>query len=356
VIISPDTTLGTMPFSAMPGREPGSYLIEDYRISLLPMAGLMQSFFDDSERANNKGLLLVGDVNYDKTSGDIPSEPQSSMLVAEVQQLRSGQGKWESLSGFRAEMESVRSLHQQHFAGTSTSHILNHGNATEAAFLQQAPQYGNLHVITHGYFENPEVKSISQAASASGNLSSQRSADPFLNTYLPGLLSGLVMAGANNPPDDPEDPRDGILRASEIEASSMQGVDLVVLSACETGLGAVAGGEGLTGLQRAFHIAGARSVIASLWKVDDRATQILMERFYTNLWQKKMSKIDALREAQLWMLRHPQELEELGVTGAATRGLGGRTQQVDPTKKSVGSVDRTDPFFWAAFQLSGDWR
>ena len=160
------------------------------------------------------------------------------------------------------------------------------------------------------------------------------------------------MAGANNPSTDSEDTGDGILRASEIESASLQNVDLVVLSACETGLGKVASGEGLTGLQRAFQIAGARTVIASLWKVDDAATTELMRLFYTNLWEKKMSKLDALREAQLTMLNH------YDATTGELRGLGGDRVKVDPNKPAPkpDPTKRLDPRYWAAFQLSGDWR
>lgn len=114
----------------------------------------------------------------------------------------------------------------------------------------------------------------------------------------------------------------------------------------------MAGGEGLTGLQRAFHIAGARSVIASLWKVDDPATQELMRQFYENLWIRRMTKIDALREAQLWMLRHPAKLDALGVANAAR----GKPRKTDPKKRQLPPSNRTRPIFWAAFQLSGDWR
>jgi CHAT domain-containing protein len=114
----------------------------------------------------------------------------------------------------------------------------------------------------------------------------------------------------------------------------LRGVELVVLSACDTGLGRVAGGEGVLGLQRAFQVAGARTTVTSLWKVSDRETQQLMSRFYENLWDKKLSKVEALRQAQLWMLREGN-----------VRGL------------DLPADNRTlPPRYWAAFVLSGDWR
>src|SRR5205814_7954974 len=96
---------------------------------------------------------------------------------------------------------------------------------------------------------------------------------------------------------------DGILTALEVAEFDLTKVELAVLSACETGLGKVAAGEGILGLQRAFQVAGAKSVVASLWSVDDEATRKLMERFYENHWQKKMPRQEALRQAQLAMLR-----------------------------------------------------
>ena len=114
-------------------------------------------------------------------------------------------------------------------------------------------------------------------------------------------------------------------------------VDTVVLSACETGLGEVAGGEGMLGLQRAFQVAGAKTCVASLWKVPDRATASLMQRFYENLWVKKMGKLEALREAQIWMLRDN-----------GNRGLAIPDQPTDGVS--------LPPYYWAAFVLSGDWR
>jgi len=364
VIISPDTVLGTLPFAALPGKQRDTYLLEDYRIAMIPATDQLRQLMTVNDALPvNHGMLILGDVDYDaKRDAQNATIAEPLVMAAhdsgfDVGRLRSGQRlRWDALPGFREELNQVAALFADHHSG-QTATVLSGQQADETTFLTQAPQFRFLHLITHGYFEDPNVRSISQVDPPSNALPGQSPRhDPFVSTYLPGLLCGLAMAGANHPMADSSNPQDGILRASEIEAASMLGVDLVVLSACETGLGAVAGGEGLTGLQRAFHISGARSVVASLWKVDDRATHELMKRFYTNLWMKKMAKVDALRDAQLWMLRHPDELEQMGVRDAAARGLGGRTQRVDTTNDPRGKTLRTDPYFWAAFQLSGEWK
>ena len=118
-----------------------------------------------------------------------------------------------------------------------------------------------------------------------------------------------------------------------------------MLSACETGLGDVAGGEGVLGLQRAFQVAGAQTTVTSLWSVPDRATRLLMERFYGNLWDKRMPKLQALREAQLWLMR------EGGRPGSdAARGLGIEREVLES------SNGRLPSHYWAGWVLSGDWR
>ena len=91
----------------------------------------------------------------------------------------------------------------------------------------------------------------------------------------------------------------GILTAEAIAGLDLAGLELVVLSACETGLGLVGGGEGVFGLQRAFHLAGAQNVVASLWKVDDQATAALMALFYDRLWRQGKLPLEALRERSL---------------------------------------------------------
>jgi CHAT domain-containing protein len=177
----------------------------------------------------------------------------------------------------------------------------------------------------------------------------------------PGLLSGLVFAGANRPARDPVtgvvDVGAAVMTAEEIAGLDLSTCELAVLSACETGRGAVAGGEGVLGLQRAFHQAGARTVVASLWKVDDQATSALMALFYAKLWREHLPPIEALRNAQLALRRNPELVGKL----ASVRGtpefdkLVQRPQQVPGPANS--SVPRRTPVRqWAAFVLSGDGR
>ena len=135
---------------------------------------------------------------------------------------------------------------------------------------------------------------------------------PYLaDLYYLGQLSGLAFAGANwRPLEGDRGPGigDAILRGLEVTGLNLGSTQLVALPACDTGRGPLINGEGVLGLQRAFEVAGARSVLASLWKVDDNATHALMEEFYEALWAGRtatggpISKIEALRQAQVMMI------------------------------------------------------
>src|SRR5262249_6803533 len=117
----------------------------------------------------------------------------------------------------------------------------------------------------------------------------------------PMLRSGLALAGANTflrggtLPDEAED---GLLTAEDVAGLDLQDTDLVVLSACETGLGTVHLGEGVLGLPGAFMVPGAKPLVMSLWKVPDLATAFLMDRLYDNLLARSLERDLALREAQ----------------------------------------------------------
>jgi CHAT domain-containing protein len=115
-------------------------------------------------------------------------------------------------------------------------------------------------------------------------------------------------------------------------------------------LGRVAGGEGVLGLQRAFQTAGARTCVTSLWKVDDTATQILMKEFYANLWQRRLGKLDSLRQAQLTML------SRYDAVGNQLRGADFFHVVPLPKAAAPSNSSRPAPKYWAPFILSGDWR
>ena len=124
-----------------------------------------------------------------------------------------------------------------------------------------------------------------------------------------------------------------------------------MLSACETGFGEDGGGEGVYGLQRAFHVAGCRNVLAALGKVDDGATQALMTLFYRNLWEKKMDDAEALRQAQLTLYRHPE-----AVTLAQQRGVDFTESDLPQVEeKPVEKPKRSPTAHGAAFTFSGVW-
>ena len=115
----------------------------------------------------------------------------------------------------------------------------------------------------------------------------------------PLLLSGLAFAGANRRGAARLDEDDGILTAEEVAALNLNGVEWAVLSACDTGLGEIRAGEGVFGLRRAFQVAGARTVIMSLWSVDDQATRAWMRALYEARFRRGLSTADAVHSASV---------------------------------------------------------
>ncbi|MBN9120386.1 MAG: CHAT domain-containing protein [Planctomycetes bacterium] len=162
------------------------------------------------------------------------------------------------------------------------------------------------------------------------------------------MMTGLVLAGAN----DPKAPGRGIVTGESLIDLDLSGLELVVLSACETGIGDVADGQGTFGLQRAFHYAGATNVIASLWKVPDAPTAALMALFYQNLWNRNLGPMEALRQAQLELYKNPGKIPELA------KGFRGKFEEVGGADSEVksGKDGRAHPLLWAAFTLSGPGR
>ena len=201
--------------------------------------------------------------------------------------------------------------------------MLSGSQATEAAFKQLAPGKRFLHLATHGFFLNGPCPSALEAPRDPPGM--------WRNVVAAGenplLLSGLAMAGANNRHATCTDEEDGILTAEEIAALDLEGVEWAVLSACDTGLGEVMAGEGVFGLRRAFQVAGVRTLLTSLWAVEDAATQEWMNSLYRRRFLVGSGTAESVRDASLELLRNRRAKNH-----------------------------STHPFYWAGFVAVGDWR
>jgi CHAT domain-containing protein len=227
---------------------------------------------------------------------------------------------WQPLGGTEQEARQLAPL----LGGGA---VISGPAATAAVVLaQKAPRI--LHIATHGFFlaDQPPTHDPAIGAAApgarSGGTPSEGTAPATPSREDPLQRSGLVFAGANRPDANPSD--DGYLTAAEATAMDLEGTELVTLSACETGLGGVRSGEGVYGLQRSLAVAGARSTLLSLWKVDDTMTAVFMAHYY-NLLNAGEGRAEALRQTQAFF-------------------------------RDNKSSNYHDIRVWGAFQLSGDWR
>jgi CHAT domain-containing protein len=381
VLLSPDGVTARIPFAALPGTAVDSYLIEDRAVATVAVARELPGLLAPAGAGAGTGiktgttiepprLLVVGAVDYDARpvrppASDRPAAPGGTGTgPSRTAPDRGRPHGFGPLPGTAAEAQEIVRLWSASRPKAAVSDLRG-SEPDEAAVRRLAPGADVLHLATHGYFA-PEPAGPAPAASASApaSASASRGLDPLdplddgFTGYHPGLLSGLALAGANQqqqpgpsgPAAEPGDGDDGILTALEVAELDLTAARLVVLSACETGLGPSAGGEGLLSLQRAFQVAGAQTTLASLWRVDDAATQALMIEFYGQYWREGRGRLDALRQAQLAMLRHYDPGTRR--LGRSTRGL----QPLDPNRPSPSQGTRLPPKYWAAFVLGGDWR
>jgi CHAT domain-containing protein len=330
VLVSPAGPLAAAPFAALPGKKKNTYLIEDVAVAVVPVPQMLPEMLKPLDKAKRLGpsLLLVDDVDYDRAGAAAKVEAGERGAPLGVRR------DWGRLAETFAETAAVSKSFSGLFDGGTVTD-LSKGKATKARVREALARVRYAHFATHGFFAAEDIKSAATGKAPEGLFGRGG-----VTGWHPLLLSGIVLAGANREPKEGEE--DGILTALEVSELELPKLELVVLSACETGLGKTAGGEGLLGLQRAFAVAGARTVVASLWQVDDRATRALMADFYTAAWdtEKVISRAEALRQAQLKMLKD----------GAARGGI---VKLKPPRGKPT---PRLPPYYWAGFVLSGDWR
>ncbi|MBK9109760.1 MAG: CHAT domain-containing protein [Saprospiraceae bacterium] len=306
IYFSPSGILHRLNFSAIPTAD-GKTLSD--RFELVEMGSTRQLVIRTQIKIANNDVILFGGIQFEKDSASQNTELfQTSQFRGELyfalvdSTLRGG--TWNYLVGTEQEVNSIEKILQT--AGMNTT-LKKGSTATEEAFKQigvnnsASPRI--LHIATHGYFF-PDPKNNSQESVVRSHT------EPvFKMSDHPMLRSGLIMAGGNaawQGKQTLEGREDGILTAYEISQMNLSNTELVVLSACETGLGDIQGNEGVYGLQRAFKIAGAKYLIMSLWQVPDKQTSLLMTTFYKKWLENKMTIPDAFHAAQ-------KELREIGL-------------------------------------------
>ncbi len=289
VVICPDGALAAVPYAALPGRKAGSYLMDDLTITHVMSA---QDLVPRKDRGRvGQGALLVGGVDYEKAEATPERVVRSERVRRVASKDRAGSGtRFAPLPGTLVEAQGLRAK-----LGEATSTLLVGAAATETALRNEAQGKRFVHIATHGFArENLRSGLKSRNAGAWMNAEAERA---LAAEHDPLLLSGLALAGVNNRSGGAGD--DGVFTALEASYLDLDSAQLITLSACETARGTAAAGEGVLGLVQGFQLAGAKQVVASLWKVDDDATTRMMLDLYDRLLtSKKAAPLpDALRAA-----------------------------------------------------------
>jgi len=332
MIVCPDGQLSRLPFEML--SHEGRFLIEDKAISyvgsgreIVRLAGSPKS------KPQPSRSLVMGNPDFDldlssvDAAGDLARKSVANTglaklsLVAQASALSRDYrgGKFPPLPGAEAEARSVAGL-----LGEDT--LLKVGADAREATLKAAMSPRVLHLATHGFFlsdqEFRRTNGIYDGFLADGGVAEW--GNPLGEDWEnPLVRCGIALAGANHASQVRDAlAEDGLLTGLEASLLNLQGTELVILSACNSGAGEVRIGEGVTSLRRAFRIAGAQTVLASHWRVSDKATGLLMTEFMRR-WQSGEPRAKAWREAQLSLLH---------------------------------SKEYSNPYFWASFTLTGQWK
>jgi CHAT domain-containing protein/tetratricopeptide (TPR) repeat protein len=321
VLIVPDGALNLVSFASLPiGTD--RYLIEVGPALHYLAAERDVSLVDDVPSTPTR-LLALGGPDFDVH----PSAPESGddlALVPGASQTRGSSGcaafnslRFQPLPATRREVQEIATIFKASSGGAAR--VFTGASASEGVLKSSSADAEVVHLATHGFFLGDGCSSAGTRTRGIGGVTAKGLESNPLK------VSGLALAGANqrqvaNGGDD------GILTAEEVAGLDLRRAVWVVLSACDTGVGEVAAGEGVLGLRRAFRVAGARTLVMSLWSVDDDATRLLMRALYDNRLVRRRETVDSMREAGLAILRE--------------RRASGET---------------THPFYWGSFVAVGDW-
>ena len=347
LLLSPDGALNLIPFGALVD-EQNKYLLESYSLSYLTSG---RDLLRLQLRSESKGTpVVVANPQFGgaaavaaATAGGASSRVESPAASSQARRSSDMSNvNFSPLPGTKGEANALGAI----LPGVL---VLTEARASEAAVKAlRAPSI--LHIATHGFFLPDQKHEESNAFIARGlTLANDAAAAVAARGENPLLRSGLALAGANERggASAPTAGEDGVLTAYEAAGLDLWGTRLVVLSACETGVGEVQNGDGVYGLRRALVLAGSESQVMTLWQVSDDATRDLMIEYYRRL-QAGTGRGEALRGVQLALLSGAQK-----ASGGRNRGLGG-----EPSGGGgrVREGNWSHPFYWAAFIQSGAWQ
>ena len=345
VFVVPD---GALHLVSLPSLPEGS---SQYLVETRPLIHYLSTERDlvPEQSRHGEGILVVGNPAFDQAGrlavASNQSPPAGSVTGTTgtlLRGTRSACGTFQTLHfsplpASQQEAENIAALWTQSSAGAGTEIMrgsnaqpgngaslqMTGADASPEAFTQYAPGKRVLHVATHGFFLEGSCESAVQR-----RLDPSKRDESVLPATAenPLLLSGLAFTGANRRSSAKADETDGILTAEEIAGIDLEGVDWAVLSACDTGVGEIKVGEGVFGLRRAFQVAGAKTVIMSLWPVEDKTTEQWMGTLYREHFLNGKDTAESVRAASLQILRQRRAKHQ-----------------------------STLPFYWGAFIAAGDW-
>jgi CHAT domain-containing protein len=293
VLVVPDGNLNMVPFSALPSGK--GYLVE--RGPVVHILTSERDLLPTSRAGKKTGLLAIGGPSFELARADVGSNGiPDTLRGGEIKCEAFTRMEFHPLPASLSEVKEISSTFKR-WNAEEPEQMLTGDDATRARFLNAAPQSRILHIATHAF--------VLDKSCGDGN---------------PLLHSGLVFAGANASRNS------SILTAQQIASLDLSGVDWAVLSACNTGNGEMKEGEGMVGLERSFRVAGAKSVVMTLWPVDDEVTREFMRGLYAERFGRHATTADAVWNSARKMLK--------------ARQAAGKS---------------THPWYWAGFVGAGGW-
>jgi|GEM_PF-2468600 len=294
IYISPDGNLNLIPFEVLLDTK-GNYLIDQYSFDYLAASRDILGFGRPTGTAGQS--VIIGNPDFDLAGNNkkLKKQDDSSAGGGKIP-TRSGGMRAMQFSSLPHTLEEINAL--QSVLGLKNAAVYKNKTASEASlFSHRSPRI--LHLATHGFFlKDQDLDALSGTDSEKSKEDFEKESEKITIYENPLLRSGIALAGANTTLRAHALNSQGIVTSEKILGLKLQGTEMVVLSACQTGLGEVTAGEGVFGLRRAFLQAGAKSLVMSMWKVPDKETCELMVQFYKNI-AAGTNRSQALRQAVL---------------------------------------------------------